>query len=1071
MRRRERTRNILCGTINFCWRLFKWGLLLAIVAAVIAIPLLLRRVDGEIQRQVVARFADHYQTFDVDVRSAQLVEGEGIRIRGLSLTEREADGPLAEALYVEEIFLNCSTNLQDLISGKLDATQITFRRPTLRATRRPDGGWSVDKLYPFPKFSDARPTLRIENATIELFDPLKHPSSTYTLRDVSLLLRPATRVPELADRPEAMAVEGSLAGDFVEGIQLDGWYDPSSGQWSIGGSVENVELSPELQQSLPETLSAPLQKLGGLRGRVALSFSAESGTPDRPIEFDVVSRLTEGRVDDARLPYPLTDVTAEARFQTDGITLQKLTARSGRTTLELHGDRRGYSKTAVTSLDATVRQLVLDPQLLRVMPRSFHKLWDTILPAGEIDAHAHLVFDGEKWSPQVLVTCRDVSFTHKKFPYRVERGRGTVELKYGTVSVQLTALGSGRPIEIKGRFRNPGANAIGRINISAAGLPIDEKLLRALPGKSQHVIRSLGAQGTIHVTTQLERQDARERWHRSTQVQLNDVSFRYAKFPYPIRNVRGTVEEKNRRWEFRNLQGVSGAARIACQGYLVPVEQGTELKLNFKGIDIALNDQLRGALAPNLQELWSQFNPQGAVQMSTEVTYRSADRKLDLTILAEPSGEGIEILPRFFPYRLERLRGPIEIGKGYVQLGKMTAQHDRTSISTSGRCEYAADGKWKVTLNDLIVDRLQLRRDLLDALPLRLRRGVNELDFNGPLNLRAKTMTFAGNHKRKMPIRSAWDVRLTTQNGELDPGVKLDNVHGTVHMKGAFDGKQFGSHGWIELDTMTYRGYQLTDVRGPIWLGEDRLLLGGFPNDPRQPQTPSQITAKFYNGTVTGNGWVKFDRTSQFALHGKLVNADLSRIADEAIPGASHLRGTLFANVHLQGTSAGTHTLAGIGDAQLKNAEIGELPLMVSLLKLLSGHTPNAQAFSASDVRFHVNGAHVYFDEINFLGDAVSLLGKGEMDFDQQIRMVFKAIVGRDEINIPIVSSLLKEASPLLLLIYVDGPLSNPRTTREPLPGVARFAEGLQLEFNREADKKPLHRQATDFFNSLLPNR
>ena len=1066
----------MCGTINFCWRCFKWILLLVVVAAAIAVPLLMRRVDGEIHRQVVTRLAEHYEAFDVDVRSAQLVEDEGIRIRGLSITERDADGPLAEAVYFEEIFMHCSTELQALISGDLEATKITLRRPTLRATRQLDGRWSIEKLLPLPKFSDARPTISIEDATVELFDPLKHPASTYTVRDVSLLLQPADRVPELSDHPEAMAFEGSLAGDYMEGVHLRGWYDASTGQWNIRGSVENIDISPELRQSLPEIVAKPLVAIDGLRGRVEVDFAVSSAiTEDRSIEYDVVARLAEGRVDHERLPYPLTDVTAEARLTTDSVKLQKLTARRGRTTIEAHGVRQGYASDSPMTIEASVRQLVLDRQLMNVMPESWQESWNKFRPAGEVDVHLGLNFDGQNWSPQMHVTCHDVSFTHDKFPYRVEQGRGHVKLQYGALDVQLTAQGSGQPVYMKGTFHNPGKHATGRLNIVANGLPIDEKLLQALPGKSNDVVRSLGPQGTLNVAVQLERQDASERWSRHSQVRLNDIAVRYAKFPYPLRNVRGTLEEKNHRWAFRNLQGVSGEAKIACQGYLVPMEQGTELRLNFNGIDIALDDQLRGALSPNLQELWRQFNPQGAVRMSTELTYRSAERKVHLTIDAEPVGEGLEVLPKFFPYRLEKIQGPIHIGDGFVQFGneqsgKMTAQHGRTTISTIGQCRHASDGSWHVTMNDLVVDRLQLRRDLLDALPLRLRRGVNELDFNGPLNLRG-AMTFDGNQKQKSPIRSAWDVQLTTQSAKLDPGIKLDNVHGTVRLAGAFDGKTFGSRGWLDLDALTYRGFQLTEVRGPIWLGEDRLLLGGFPEDRQQSQTPSRITAKFYDGIVSGDGWVEFDQTSKFAIQGALAGADLSRIADEALPGASKLKGSLHVNMHLQGTSAGAHTLVGLGDAQLKNADIGELPLLVSLLKLLSGHTPDEQAFSACNVKYHINGSHVYFDEINFLGDAVSLLGKGEMDFDQQIRMVFKAIVGRDEFKVPIVSPLLKQASPLLLLIYVDGPLSNPRTTREPLPGVARFAEGLQKELNGEPNRKSLHQQATEFFESLVPGR
>jgi len=1067
---RERNRPIVRGTINFCWFFFKWGLLLLVVAALIAVPILLRQVDGEIRRQVIKRFSDHYENFTVNVRSAELVEDEGIRVHGLSLTERRADGPLAEAVYIDEIFLDCKTDLQTLVSGDLDAKQMTVRRPTLRATRRPDGSWSIEQLFPLPKFSDAKPTIQIEDATIELFDPLKHPSSTYTLRDVNLTMRGATNVAEMADHPEATVVEGSLSGDYLEGVKLRGWYDMQTKEWQVRGTADAIQVSPELRETLPEMAARPMRLLAGLRGRLAVNFQAESGTSSaQPVVFRVDSRLSQGRIDDSRLPYPLTDITAETEFRNDGITLRKLTARSGRTTVEAHGDRRGYAKDSPASFEGTVSRLVLDHHLKRVLPESHKKTWDKFLPAGEIDAHVRLDFDGQTWSPQLRVACNDVSFTHDKFAYRLERGRGNIEMKYGTLTVQMTAMGSGRPVKIAGSFRDPGPHAVGRLDMSTQAMPINEKLLRALPGKSRDVVRSLGAQGTVNMSARLERQNANERWQRTSRVELNNISVRYAKFPYLVRNVRGILEEKNRQWTFRNLQGSSGAASVTCQGYLVPVEHGSELALNFEGANIGLDDQLRQSLSPKLQSLWEQFNPQGAVQMSTQLRFRTADRKLDLNIRADPVGEGVAVHPRFFPYRLENIRGPIEFSEGQVRFAKMTAKHDRTTISTAGHCQYGADGSWHVEMNNLVVDRLQLRRDLLDALPLRLRRAVGELDFNGPLNLRG-AITFDGNQRTRAPVRAGWDVQLTTQGAQLDPGVRLDNVYGKVRLTGAFDGKRFASRGWLDLDTLTYRGYQLTEVRGPIWLGEDRLLLGGFPENAERSATPSRITARFYDGAVSGDGWVKFDRTSRFAMQAQLVGANMNRIADEAIPGASQFKGSLDAKIHLQGTSAGTHTLAGIGSAHLHDADIGELPLLVSLLKILSGTAPDAQAFSAAEVDFHINGAHLYFDKIDFYGDAVSLLGKGEMDFDQQVRMVFKAIVGRDKIEVPLISPLLKQASPLLLLIYVDGPLSNPNTTREPLPGVARFAEGLQREF-KVPDQQPLHRQATDFFQSLVPGR
>ncbi|REJ89214.1 MAG: hypothetical protein DWQ35_18495 [Planctomycetota bacterium] len=1060
--------------------------MLLVVGAAVAVPLLLRQVDDEIRRQVLLVFREHYPDFRVEVRSAQRIENEGIRIRGLSMTEREADGPLAEAVYVDEIHLACSTELPDLLSGQLGVSQITLRHPTLRATRRPDGKWSVESLLPLPKLSDERPTISIENAVVELFDPLKHPSSTYTLRDISLLLRPAEKVPELVSQPGATAVEGSFAGDYLEDARLQGWYDLASGQWRVEARIEAIELSPELRRSLPEKAAGPLRRLGDLRGRVGISLTAASGaTSADPIEFRVDCDLAEGRLEDRRLPYPLTDIRARAEFHTDRAELKQLTAQSGRTKIELRAARYGYTSDSHASITADVRQLMLDPQLRRGLPEEWQTIWNQFQPAGEVDVHAQLEFDGQTWEPQVHVACRDTSFTHEKFPYRITRAKGTLDLKYGNLVVRLTGLASDSPVSIGGTLTNPGPKAVGRVDVLAPQLPIDEQLLAALPGKAQPAIRSLGPQGVVEARGRIERQDPAHRWQRSVDMRLQDITVRYAKFPYLLRNVRGELQERDHQWTFRNLEGRSGAAVVRCQGYWRPLDQGSELALNFTGSDIPLDEQLRAALAPMQQDLWHKLKPQGTVGMATELRFLSATRQLDLTIRAEPSGNGISLQPQWFPYRLENLRGPIEIGRDYLRFGRqaqasdaaaaenqprrITAEHGRTKVAMSGQCRHSQDGAWHLTFNELVADRIQVDRELLDAVPPPLRRGIERLEFTGPLNLRG-AVSFAGNHHTKTPVQSGWNVELTTQNARISPGMVLENIHGSVRLEGGADGQRFRSTGWLDLDTVMYKGYQLTQVRGPLSLSERELRLGSSAGRPDANGQRQRVNANFYDGAIYGDASVTFDRAPRFEVDGVLVGANLQRLADEAIPGKSKMKGNLQVNLHLQGTSAGTHTLVGLGEARVTEADIGELPLLVSLLKILSLTAPNAQAFTASDIQFRVRGAHIYFDKINFFGDAVSLFGKGEMDFDQEVKMIFNAIVGRDQIEVPLVTALLKQASPLLLLIYVDGPLSNPRTTREPLPGVARAVEGLQQELSPHKEK-PFLRQATDFMESLIPGR
>ena len=103
--------------INFCWFFFKWGLVLCVIGAVAAVPYFYRRVDEELRRRIEARFAQHYAGLKVTVGSAELVTGQGIKVRDLAIMEPGADGPRAELANVEELFIVCQSDLKELTFG------------------------------------------------------------------------------------------------------------------------------------------------------------------------------------------------------------------------------------------------------------------------------------------------------------------------------------------------------------------------------------------------------------------------------------------------------------------------------------------------------------------------------------------------------------------------------------------------------------------------------------------------------------------------------------------------------------------------------------------------------------------------------------------------------------------------------------------------------------------------------------------------------------------------------------------------------------------------------------------
>ena len=247
-------------------------------------------------------------------------------------------------------------------------TRVVVRRPTLRI-KSAATVWSTAKLVPVPKFGHRAPEVVVENGTIEVFDPFKNPPSTLTLRDVNIRLRPT----DPAERPgldeDTRHLEASLTGDLLQRVKLEGLMDTYSPRWDISGTMEGLQVSPELREVLPGELAAKLTPLGPLRGAVKLEFRTIYDPATLPAHrFDAKGDLAAGRWDDPRLPHPLTDLCAKLQLSHEGFSIQNLSARSGQSTLRLSCRSAGYDSQSPMSLTADIRQLDLDPQLAQVLP-------------------------------------------------------------------------------------------------------------------------------------------------------------------------------------------------------------------------------------------------------------------------------------------------------------------------------------------------------------------------------------------------------------------------------------------------------------------------------------------------------------------------------------------------------------------------------------------------------------------------------------------------------------------------------------------------------------------------------
>lgn len=1018
------------------WSLVRWTLPVTAAAVVVALSMGGDRFAGEVRSRAEARLRALFPTLAVHVQAATLVDGEGIVLRGVSMVDPTLPPQHRQLAWVDEVHLACSTALADLAAGPPQISAIRLRRPTVHAVRMSDGSWSLTRLAG-GRPSAALVPVAVEEATVLLDDARLH--RRVTIRHVSVDLRP--------DAHDAVAIRASGVGDLFERMSVAGRLEPRDGLFDLTGSIESLEVGPQLH-GLAGTLDGAAAGLAGLRGRLAVDWRL-AGAVDRPDEVAVsaVARLDSGHFQHASLPFALSNVQATVRADRAGLACEEFSAHAGATRVRGSGRSTGWRAGADFDVVVEAERLLVGRHWEGHLPEPFAAQWSKLLPAGEIDLRARLVRREGRLDPDVAVRCRNLSLTHYRFPYRLDHTVGTVILKGGALTLRLIGQAGGHPVHVAGSLDTSVAGAPGYVEVRGAGLQIDAALLAAMPQRSADIVRNLRGAGNFDFSFRHER-DARfaRGYDNRLDLQLSRCSLAYVRFPYPLTNVSGTIRLVDGRWEIRDVTGFNDTGVVRCSGLLEPRgDDDGELVLQVAGRGVVLEPELRDALPPGMRRIWDDVDPRGTAEFSATVRHGLRTRRTDVELEAMPEGDSVSIEPAWFPYRLERLHGRVIWRDGQLRFERIRGVHARTTVATEGVCRFADDGGWHVSFERLAADRFRADHDLLRALPAGLRDAVAGIGLSGLLSLDGTLdiYTTAGAGPGPGPAAATWDVHLDMEQAAVDVGVALEHVHGSLHLRGQADGRTWWGEGDLDLDSAMVRGVQLTAVQGPLMFDPQGVRLGAAGDAPGGT-VARRLSARVADGTLLVDGSIQTGTAGGFAIAASLHDADIGRLTAEATGMPQRYRGRLVGALELRGSRAGTHSLTGRGSVRLRDADIYELPVVVALLKILRVKAPDRNAFGTSLVDFRIEGPRAYLDNIELAGDAISLVGAGEVDFDGQLQLTFRSIMGDSQTHLPGMKRLLGGASGQFMLVHVDGTITEPVTSTEAFPTLAAAVQKLQ---------------------------
>lgn len=1026
-------------------------LLIAALVVFVCILLLKDNLNEQIRTVVEKKLNEAVAETNVSVslEGAEFRRGNGIRLTGLKLT----DG-VKPLLSTEVIFIRTPAEVWELIGDKVSVDSVQVTGLKLYAQQNEDQSFNVAEILkkiklPKPKQQMPMPRISLLNASIQC----QLSGGTKSI-DVNL---PAADI-QFDDQTKDFHVRAKLISSFFHAINLNGEFSTASKSWRAWGDAKRFSVTPEIYDHLPKKLREESLAFRALKARLDFDFDLKGNTQELTVPtFAVTGKVSEGSVRDQRLPFPINGVTARFEANNSRVKIDDVIVESpiGRVDISFKTD--GLTTSSPFELIAKINPLYVDQRLGESLPPEARDFLRKFSPQGNLSLNAKLSFQNGRWVPDVQLDLLDMSFAFHKCPYPIRNARGRVTLDAEQIVIDIDATASGRKVKFEGKFLDPGPNSHGRINVILDGqIPIDRYVFQAL-AQLPDISRSLqefnprGSFGFGGSITRLKGNDGKIHEDFFYKIFVHDVELNYDHFPLPFKNVYGVIEATPNKSTFRDFRGLNVGAETFARGRWT-AENGLDITIESSNVE--LNNSLKSALPKVVHEPWDGLNPSGALgKLHAHITkkprqpvdfvvnlfsgktserFGQVDRLPTSTAPSRQINPAITINPTWFPYELKQVDTHVEFRPDRFVIHSLKGKHRKSNVSIRGDGSFGPNG-WACNLQRVYFDRLLPSEEFTSALPKALGDSIEAMEIDGMLNVggnvsfKSETNFDRNGRRIQLPLETRWDLTADIDSGSILCGVLLDDIYGAIRLVGNASGEQFRSMGGIDIDSLVWNDIQLKNIRSPIYLDQQQALLGLWATAKQPNARPESITCNLFGGKLAANAKVSLHGKQAFEVQGTLKDADLKQFTFELAPGYSDVAGRAFGGFRVTGDNTGTHSLRGQGEVDLVDAAISEVPVMLGMLKLLSVKQIDRTLFNESKIIFRIEGEHVLFDDLEFLGDAISLKGNGEMDFDQNIELQFYTAVGRDGFRIPLLSPLIGAASQQILVIDVNGKTHDPK--------------------------------------------
>jgi hypothetical protein len=1057
------------------WR--KWlirGLVFAIVAGLATAAWLFQRWTNPVavRAEVIEQLEEIFEGANVTLDSARLRLLSGISVTDVRMSRRD-DPDRIDFFYIPSAIIY--HDKEQLLNGLLAVRKVELHRPRLRIVRDRDGRWNLRGILGLVDPTKPLPTIVVQQGTIELED--HHSGRAVCEAEAPPLVRLEIQNVSFTlvnDPLPTLAFELKGDSDLAGAVQASGTWQRVSGATAVSVEAPAIRLEAPLVQLLAAYQPRLAEHARLLQGTARLQADCQynPGAP-QPWSHDFRCQLSRGYLDHPRLPLPLNNLEIDVRYSDGQISLDRLSADNGPTRLRLSGWARlreaaaASPKQAIHSLtpepeelipeqcdfegDLKVERLPLAPTLFRRLPESLQEVQALFSPAGVIELSLQFSRKSGRWFRRARVVPADLRLSFVRFPYLLEKVQGSVDCKLDEAvglretAVNLVGYTGSRPVFIRGQVSGESPCAVA-VDVWGEDIPLDDKLIAALPARYQQMARSFHPSGLGNFVAHIRRPLGRHDFDNRFVVQFHDSAIRFDVFPYPLEAVSGILDIQEDRWEFRDFHGSHKGGTVHCRGRSRPAANGNRVSIEIRGQDLLLDEELEAALQPKLREAWQAFRPAGRMSFVASIEdVPQEPRDIDVTVTVN----GCALRPTFLPYRLDDVCGTVRYAKDQVYVGTCRARHGASVLSLEkADVQLKPGGGYYARLHHLKGEPIVPDDDLRAALPSGLRQTFETLQLRDPLQLDTLLIIDQPTEVGQ-PAVIYWDGGVTCREARLHVGIPLEKVTGQVHCRGRYNGRQLeGVVGNLLFDQVVVFKQPLQQVHSRIEIPRDAPDVLRLPN----------LKARIFGGDLSGEIRVEHGSTLRYDVNLTAMQVKLEEFGRHNFGADAQIQGQAMARLYLTGRGPGTDGLEGRGSIDIPSGKMYNLPILLDLVKVIGLRPPDRTAFEEAHASFVIRGSRVTVTRLDLYGHAISLSGQGEMNLDgTELQIDFYAVWGR---IVQLLPPVLKELPPAigqyLLKVKMRGRVGDVEFDKEPVPVLVEPIERLLKRLtgkNREAGK------------------